>query len=562
MADSRVKNVSRNFIFSVVNYLLTIVFGFVSRTIFLNFLSVEYLGLNSLFTNVLTVLSLAELGFGSAIVFAMYKPVATGDNEKVRQLLQLYKKYYTIIGLVVLGIGLALLPFIKHLINGQPSVDVNLYVVYALFLLSNVVTYFFAYRRSLLLTCQRIDIEIKFSILKTILMFVGQLLVLATTKNYYIYISVAIVCGVVDNLGIYIYTNNKYKEFVALPSSSLPLEDRKAIGKNVRALVYHKLGSVFVYSIDSIIISAVLSLSVLGLYSNYLLFTTYLTSLLALFTSSIKGSVGNYIATKSPEETRKLMGTFNFVWFWLIGFVSICLLNLYQPFISLWLGEQYLLSFDIVVVICLNFLISNSRYMTGTFKECAGLFWNDRFKSLMECVVNFISSILLAKVWGLTGVIAGTILSNVLVAVWVEPVVLYKHYYKKSSAGYFLKYLIYFLAIVVGAVATYFACGLVNVAGIWGFVLKAGICVVVPNVLFLLFSFATKDFKNAFSIGIGLLKKIKNKSEPLNNNESKVQTNEPLVDSEELDYGDVSDILEGVNTLEVIDSVSKNEENK
>lgn len=556
MAESRVKNVSRNFLFSFVNYFFTIVFGFVSRTIFLRYLSIEYLGLNSLFTNVLSVLSLAELGFGSAIVFALYKPVATGDKEKVRQLLQLYKKYYTIIGCVVLAIGLALLPFIKFFINGEPAVDVNIYVVYALFLLSNVVTYFFAYRRSLLLTCQRIDIELKFSILKTFLMFAGQLVILATTRNYYLYISVAIFCGVVDNIGIYLYTDHKYPELVCLPSSPLPVEDKKSINKNVRALIYHKLGSVFVYSIDSIIISAVLSLAILGKYSNYLIFTTYLGSLLALFTSSVKGSVGNYIASKSPEETHKLMSTFNFVWFWLIGFVSICLLNLYQPFIEIWLGEEYLLSFDIVVVICLNFFISNSRYMIGTFKECAGIFWNDRFKSVFECIVNFVASIILAQYLGLAGVVIGTILSNILVAVWVEPMVLYKHYYKKKTYGYFLKYLAYVCAIILTAFVTYFVCELVDLDGVWKFVANLGICLVVPNVMFLIMSIFTNDFKNMFGIVKRLLGKLLGSEKAFE--KSKAQKSELLVDSNGLDFAENSDILDSINTLESFEQVSEN----
>lgn len=493
--SSRKRNTIKNFIFLFINYILNIVLAFATRTIFLRCLNIDYLGLNSLFSNILSILSLAELGFGTAITFAMYKPMAEEDEESVRQLLQLFKKYYFIIGIIVLGLGIALLPFLKFLINGEPNVDINLYVIYVLYLLNSVASYFFAHRKALFITSQRMDIESKLGIIKTLLVYGLQIFSLLYLKNYYAYTLIILIGTILENIAILVYTNKKFSKFVQKPINNCDEETRKDIGKNVRALVCHKIGGVIVFGVDNLVISAFISLSILGYYSNYLIITTYLTSLIGLIITSVKGSIGNYLVSHDKSEAETLFNRLNFGWYWVVGFCVVCLINLYQPFIEIWLGYEYLLNFEIVIAICISFYLTASRQMVLHVRECAGLFYQDRYKSIIEGVINLVLSLIFVKLWGLLGVIIGTIVSNILVTLWIEPLVLYKVYFGKSPFIYYLRFIIYSICILVTAILMYILCGIVEISGFWGLIVKAFITIIGTNLVFILFSFRTGEFK-------------------------------------------------------------------
>lgn len=504
---SRKKNASRNLIFSAAAYIINLLLAFGGRTIFLHYLSVEYLGLNSLFSNILTVLSLAELGFGSALVFAMYKPYAENDIQKVRQLLLLYKKLYRLIAIIILVIGLCLLPFLRYLIKEEPAIEVNIHVVYVFFLFNNIISYFLAYRRSLLFVSQRNDIESKANILRYFLNAGLQILAIALTQNFYLYLVANTVALITDNVLIYFITSKLYSPYIVNPESELPKEDLEPIKKNVYALIFHKIGSVFIFGIDSILITYFISLKVLGVYSNYLLIVTQLNSLLTLFVNSIKASIGNYIAVMPLNKTLNLFNTMVFVWFWIIGFCAVCLLSLFQPFITIWLGADYLLSDVVVVFIVLSFVTNNSRCMAGLFKECAGIFYQDRFKPLLEAIIKLAFSLLLARSYGIIGILSGTIISNMLAPFWIEPIVLFKHYFKMSAVKYFAKVFVYMLVIAGVAGLTWLVVSLLPLANFIGFIVKAFICALLPNLLFALLSFRTPEFKNMLEIVKNTIKK-------------------------------------------------------
>jgi len=512
--DSRTKNSSRNMIFASMAYIIQVVLGFLVRRYFLHVFNAEYLGINSLFTNVLSVLSLAELGFGSALVFAMYKPMADGDKEKVRQLLHFYKTSYTIIGCVILGLGLCVLPFMDYFKAQAPNTDVNLYLVYIIFLITNVVSYFFAYRRSLLYTSQRNDIESKVGMGINLLSTLMQLTVVLVFKNYYLYILVSLITTLLSNLIIYFITQRKYTEFVKKPREYLDKASRKAINKNIFALIFHKVGSVVVFSTDSIIIYVCLNAVTLGMYSNYLLITTYVSNIILLFANAMRGSVGNSIAKEEVEINRTLLNKLNFIYFWLVSFCTIAIFVLADPFISTILGDgSEVLNLDalILVLICVNFYFSNTRYLTGMFKECAGLFYQDRFKSLIEAIINLVTSIILVNLIGLPGVIIGTIISTLTTSLWIEPYVLHKHYFKKSMSGYWIKYLIYTISMLIAGMGTYLICGLLPTGGVGALILKFAVCAVVPNVILLACLFWMPEFRECVKWGIGIIKGFKNK---------------------------------------------------
>lgn len=559
---SRIKNSTRNMVYAYTAYLLQIVLGFLTRRYFIQFFNAEYLGLNSLFTNVLSLLGLAELGFGAALVFAMYKPMADGDKEKVRQLLHFYKISYTIIGFVVLALGLLVLPFMDYFKAKAPGVDVNFYIVYIIFLTTNVVSYFFAYRRSLLYTSQRNDIESKVGMSMNFLASTLQLIVLILTKNYYLYISVTLVTALLSNLIIYIITQINYAEYVQKPSQYLDKNSRKEINKNVYSLIFHKIGAVVVYSTDSIIIFMCINAVTLGKYSNYILITSYLTTFLGLLLGALRGSIGNSIAKESVDTNYKLFKRLNFLFMWIVSFCSIAFLTLANPFIdTVFNVGASNLTFDLTVLITvsINFYLSNSRTMLGLFKECAGIFYQDRFKPIFESIINLTTSLILVKLIGLPGVILGTIISNITTCLWIEPYVLHKHYFKKSVCLYWVKYIIYTISMLIAGAGTYFVCSLLPSGGIVALILKFAVCAVVPNVILLACLFWMPEFKECVKWGVGIIKGLIKKGKTqeavaVSNNDNAV-----IVSSIDLDKDGIVDVEVAIPITSLEDSDINNE---
>ncbi len=508
--DSRVKNSTRNMIFSMIAYIMQILLGFVVRRYFIFHFGTEYLGLNSLFANVLSLLSLAELGFGTAIVFAMYKPMAEDDTEKVRELLQFYKKSYMIIGFVVFALGLCVFPFMGVFEKKVPNVDINLYIVYFIHLFNSVISYFFAHRRSLLYTSQRTDIESKVNMSLNIVSTLFQLLTILFLQNFYLYILVGGVISIVNNLIISVITKKYYSEYLQKPQSYLDDETKKSINKNIRAMIFHKIGSAVVYSTDSLIIYLMLGSTVLGKYSNYLLITTYISSFLMLITGAVNGSVGNSVASESVEKNYSLFKKLNFLYLWIVSFCTICIYTLSDPFIDVVLtkAENVNLTLDnfILILVSANFFFNVSRSMCNVFKSSAGLFYPDRHKPIFESLINLVVSIVLCYFIGLPGVIIGTIVSNVTTSLWIEPYVLNKHYLKKSTLIYFSKYAVFLIATVFGCWFTSFVCGKLPTGGITLLCARFAICAILPNIILFMFLSWLPEFKECIKFVVGVIK--------------------------------------------------------
>lgn len=532
-SESRVKNSSRNIVFSMIAYIIQIVLGFFVRRYFIYFLGEQYLGISSLFSNILSILSLAELGFGTAIVFAMYKPMADGDTEKVKQLMQFYKKCYFTIGVIILAIGLCVLPFMNFFATKIPNTSVNLYAAYLIYLFNSVITYFFAHRRSLLYTSQRNDIESKINTCFNIFSAITQIAVLFLIQNFYLYTLITGVSGLLSNVVVYLITQKMYGEYLGKPAAYLDKESRKAINKNIRAMIFHKIGSVIVYSTDSILIFTIIGSSALGKYSNYLLITTYVTSMINLIINSVRGSVGNSIAQESAEKNYKLFNKLNFLYMWIVSFCTICIYVLADPFIDVVLTKNpdvnLLLNKNILLLLCISFFLSTSRYMCGTFKECAGIFYQDRYKSLAEALINLTTSIALGFWLGIEGVILGTIISNLTTSLWIEPFMLNKYYMKKSTIKYFLKYLVFVVVTVLIGWFTNYVCGKLPTGGITLLIARFAICAILPNVLLLVCLWPMPDFKECVkfvkNVIVKLFTKKENKVVVLNTNSVDIDGN-------------------------------------
>lgn len=490
----RTKNSLRNVIFGLVGQVFTTMLSFASRTIFIYTLGANYLGINGLFSNILSMLSLAELGVGSAIIYNMYKPLADKDEEQLKSLMSLYKKAYTFIGIFISIVGLSITPFLDKIIKDTPDVPYLIFI-YLLFLLNSVVSYFYVYKSSLIIADQKNYIvtikQQKFMLIQTI----AQIIILLTTKNYIIYLIIQIICSLLINISISKKADTLYPYLKEKNVKKLDDNSRKKIFKHVLAMMSHKVGGVVVNGTDNILISSFVGVFWVGLYSNYVMIIQIINRFLAQIFNSLTASIGNLNAEDDIEKSYKVYKKVLFVNFWLYGFCTICLFILFNPFIKIWIGEKFLLKSNVVFVIILNFFLMGMRQTTCTFNTTLGLFWNDRYKPWAEAIINIVVSIFLLKRMGIIGVFLGTAISTISTSLWVDPYILFKYGFKKKLSLYFKDYIKYVLFTLSAGIVTYYLSNLIGGVGIASVFAKGLICLITINLIFYIFCNKSEEFK-------------------------------------------------------------------
>ena len=509
---TRTHNSIRNSKIGILKFLIQLIFQFVIRTILIYVLGKEYVGLNGLFSNIIGMLSLAELGIGSAIVFSMYKPIEEGDEKTIGKLLCFYKRCYFYIALLVTVVGLILIPFLPKLANGGYPGDVNIYIIYFSYLLNTLISYFMAHKRALLFANQRNDIENKIKILCLFLLNITQIILLLIFKSYNIYIIVMPAFTILESILISVKSKKLFN--IEENKDKLDVELKSEIKKNVVAMSMHQIGGVFVSSTDNILLSIIFGLSAVGVYTNYNLIITSLISIFSLLISATQASVGNKIVASSKEDVFKNYNNLNFLFVIFVGWCAICLICLFQDFIQLWTkGQDYLLPLSTVFIIVFAFYFKESLGVTYMFKNAAGLMWFDKLSPIIQGVTNIGFSILFCKLLGVGGVFVGTLLSTLVAPFWMVPRTLFKHYFNKSFWEYFKKYLIYTIILFLVGGFTFFICNLLNFSLLVNFILKMIICVILPTILFLLIFFKTAEFKYIIEIIKDIFSKLTNKKQ-------------------------------------------------
>lgn len=498
-------NSLKNTSYAMLTQILSLIFKFIIQTIFIKMLGAEYLGVNGLFTNVLQMLSLAELGIGSAITYNLYKPLANNNEKEIKAYMNFYKKAYNFIGLFILIIGLCITPFLKFFIKNQSQVD-NLNLIYLLFLLNTVLSYFFAYKRSIIIADQKSFLDSQNLLIKTIIQTILQVLILIFTKNYILFLVIQIACTFFSNIFISRKANKLYP-YLIKNTECLTKKQKRKIYKDVYAMTAHRVGGVVVDGTDNLLISAFASLSSVGIYSNYVLIRSSIDQLLSQLFTAITASVGNLNAVSTFDKSYKVYQSIFFLNVWIYGFCSIVFLVCINQFITLWIGKEYLLAEGIVLLITINFFLTGIRKSTVMFKDTQGLFWNDRYKPYAEAIVNLIASIAFLKMFGFIGVLLGTLVSTITTCFWIEPYVLYKYGFKKPLSNYFKKFLIYTVIIVIIGFFIYYICDVITITGILGLVIKLLLCAVIFNGMYLLIFFKSPQFKYLLTVFNQLLLK-------------------------------------------------------
>lgn len=508
---SRSSNSIRNSSVALLDQGIEAMLSFVVRTVFIYCLGRTYLGLNGLFSDILQMLSLAELGFGTAILYSMYKPAADGDKKKVAALNRLYRKIYITIGILITIVGIILTPFLDFFISDMPEIP-ELTVIYLLYLLNTSISYFFSYKRSILIATQNAYIVSIIQIITRLIQYSVQIVVLLFLKNILMYLFIQVLCTLLNNVLLSLYVDKKYTYLRKYGKEELDKKTKNEIKTNVAAMFVSKVSSVIVTSTDNVLISKFVGTIVLGYYSNYTIFVNLIKTVFTKIFEAITGSVGNLVALSDKEHSRKIFNDVFFVNFWLISFCSICLFVLINPFIVLWVGDSYQLSTLTVALICLNMYMRLIRNTQLIFIDTYGLFQEVKIKCILEAVINLVVSILLLVVLdsGIFGVLLGTFISNITTNFWFEPFIIYKKKFQHSVAEYFVRFFKYLgLTVIVGGILFIVSNNDIFLGTVFGFVSLCIICVFVINITFYLVFYRTEDFVFFKSKFIGMMKRVK-----------------------------------------------------
>lgn len=461
MKINRKKNAINGTIFGIVLKILQIVFPFIIRTIFIRSIGVEYLGLNSLFTAILQVLNLAELGVSSALVFSMYRPIVDNDTDKLCQLMNLYRRYYRIIGFAILIAGLCIIPFLPKLINGNVPADINLYVIYAMNLAATVLSYWlFAYRNSLFAAHQRNDVISIVSIAVFFCQYLLQAVTLVIFKNYYLFLSITILSQIAINIIIAILSKKYFPEYK--PRGEISEPEKKEINKKVRDLFTAKIGAVVNNSVDSIVISSLLGLKILAIYQNYYYVISALMAMFKIFFSACAAGIGNSLIVNDTDQNRKLLYNINHLVFLAINCCCACFICVCQPFMDLWVGEKYMLSFGFVLLFAVYLFAEIAPRTLIVFKDAGGIWRHDRFRPLIAASANLCLNLILTRYIGLYGIIISTVFSLCFIAYPWLIINIDKRLFRINIKKYIIRLIAYSLVICCSCSISYFITNVIS----------------------------------------------------------------------------------------------------
>lgn len=485
--SNRTAHAKRNIVAGVLNNVVSMGFPFIVRTIIISILGAEYLGLGSLFSAILMVLNMAELGFSRAIVFALYKPIAKQEDNYVCALLLFFRRIYTIVGVSIFVIGLFLTPFIPRIIKGSYPDDINIYVLFLIYLANTSFSYlFFAYKSVILTADQRQNVISNVGTIVGLIKGIFQIVSLLIIKNYYFYIVWTIFFTIVQNVIIAIITSREYPQYIC--KGDLDKNTRHRIFQQIKGIGIGKLSQTARNSFDSIVLSMYCGLIDVAIYSNYYYIFAAVTSILGIIVQSIQASVGNSIAVETKEKNYNDFKKLNYYYSWISGWATICMLVLYQPFMVLWVGEKNTASTYIMYLFCLYFYITQIGQIRAVYASAAGLWWEFRVPELLEMLFNIVLNFYLGSKYGMAGILWATIITVAVFSIIAITNITFDKYFERPSLEYYLDLIVQTIIILCVSACVYSICSFVTGEDIFSFLIKVAICLILPNLLFGLLS--------------------------------------------------------------------------
>ncbi len=496
--SNRTINSTRNILTGLINNFINIFFPFVIRTILIKKIGIDYLGLNNLITSILQVLNLTELGFSTAIIFSMYKPLAEKNHKKICELMTFYRQAYRIIGLVILLSGLLLMPLLPSFIKNDIPSGVDIRLVYLVYLLNISINYFmFYYKNSLLIAHQRQDIVSNISSVTLMIQFALQIIVLIIFRNYYLYILVFPVMSLLNNFLSYYHANKLYPQYKK--GGKLDSITIKEIKKRVTGLMLFKISSATRNSFHSIYISTYIGLLSVATYNNYYYIINSLGGLLNVITIAMNASIGNSIVTESTSKNFNDFRILNFIYMLISGWFMISLVCLFQPFMIFWVGKDLLLPMNIVLMMCIYFYTLRMGDIRGIYNDAAGLWWEQRYRTLVEMLVNIFLNWILIKSYGIIGGVLGTISTILIFGFGLSGYITFKYYFGIERFKGFLKtHLIYMTVTIFIAIISYQICKHIYFDNkLVEILLKEFLCTILTISLYILIYHKTQTYREA-----------------------------------------------------------------
>ncbi|MBL3716202.1 oligosaccharide flippase family protein [Lactococcus garvieae] len=504
----RVVNSLRNSSFTVIQKIIGLILGFVTRTVFIHTLGISYQGLNGLFTSILSMLSIAELGIGSAIVFNMYRYIAENDTETMKSLMRFYRIAYQIVAAVVTILGLLLLPFLNFFSSYQGIHD-NIFIIYLLFLTNSVAGYLFSYKRSILYADQKNYIVNIFDTLYTLLVNIAYTFVLYVFQSFTLYLIAALVLSIIENIFIQIYADKRYPWLKEKNIRKLEPEILQRFKKQIYGMFYHNIGTFIVMGSDSLIITKFLGLTTMGLYSNYSLITGNLSGLLMAALGGLTASIGNLLTEKNVNKSFDVYKNISFATFWIFSTFSAAILLTMQPFVLVWLGDKFTLSFPVLIMIVLNFYILGMRKPIRLFQDAAGIFYENRHIPVIGAALNLGLSLLFINFMGLAGVLLGTFLSTLILYGYSFPKYIYSPLFGRPISDYVVEQVKYLSVFVLLLLLSSLSTLLLNqLSNSWlNLALSLILALILPNGLLLLLYHRKPEFRYFKHLLYGLIKR-------------------------------------------------------
>ncbi len=508
--DTRTSNVLKNSGASILYKLSHIFVQFIIRTAFVYLLGKEYTGVSSLFTDVLSVLSLMDLGMASALVFSLYKPLAEGNKTRIIALMGFYKKAYRTIGCLIISVGALCTPFLKYIVTDVPNIKEDIRLLFIMYVLTSAASYFLVYKTVLLRANQQSRVISKINSIAELVECAIEVILLLIFKQFFAYLIVRLVGAITRNIILSKITEKTFPQYLsASEGAELKKEEKKSLFKDISALGIYKVSGVMIYSTPSIIISAFVSTASVAVIGSFTMITTSLRTAIEQIVESTKASIGNLAATSTKEKQEHIFHTMNFIAFSVSCFCCTCLFVLLNPFVSeIWFDESYRISLKIVAVLTVNFFIAVMVYPVESFRTANGLFVQGKWRPAIMAVLNIVLSIVFVQFWGILGVFLASFVSRMSTQVWFDAYLIHKHVFTKKPWKYYLEYLTMLGLTVLSCAAAYLIANIVPIKNVFlSFIYHGVVAVIVPLVIIFVFYRKNPYFAATKNMVLRMIKK-------------------------------------------------------
>lgn len=495
MKTERVKNSVFNGIANVLLNMSVAVISFVLRMYFIKSLGKQCLGLDGLFTNILSFLSLAELGFSTSISFSLYKPLAEKNSKKIGQLMTYFKKIYQKITVLVFVVGLCIIPFLKLMAKGY-TVSYNIYVIYILYLLNTALSYFISYITILIEADQKNYKLTGIRLSANIVVYGLQLVSLIVFKNFILYLGIQLVFRMIERIVIYYYVKKQYPDINLSSKEKLNITEKNKIKTNVKGVLFHKIGNYAVNGTDNILISSIINISATGVYYNYLSITSVISNTIGALINATGASFGNLNVTEDDKTKENVFDMINFVCLLFSGIAFVGVFTVINPFIKAWFGAEYMLNIYYVIIICINMYLSSILMPVNTVKDSSGLYYIDRYVPIIQAIINLGVSIFLGRKIGMIGILLGTCISGVLTVNWSKPYVIYKKVFNSSAFKYYFKVFKNIVSVFIAVIIMTIIKNNTSINNEWiNIIILSLLSIIVYTIIYIIMNFNTKEFK-------------------------------------------------------------------